>query len=56
MNELIVGFVGGLILAGLVFVSITKSVVRDNACDAGSGEYYINTNNYSKEFRWKVCK
>lgn len=30
--------------------------IRKEACDAGVGEYYISTNNYSREFRWKAAK
>lgn len=47
----------------ITFVGTSVSVkyatthdIRKEACDAGVGEYYISTNSYSREFRWKTAK
>lgn len=54
--EGLIGFVVGFVLGGFIIgvAAINNGDVR--AVKAGVAEYYINTNNYSKEFRWKVCK
>lgn len=50
------GLIFGAALAVLAAVFCTISVTHDIAVRNGAGEYYINTNNFEKEFRWKVCK
>lgn len=45
-----------IVLAGIGGCTAGRKALRTDAIINGAGEYYINTNGFSKEFRWKVCK
>lgn len=51
----VVGIVTGLLI-GVLAVFWTISVQHHNAVRAGHAEYYVNTNNFDREWRWKECK